>query len=182
MITGKNVVLRLRKEEELAILSERYNDILSRGDFYPAGLSPLAGVKKEFAENGCWSEQKGSLVICDKAGNALGLIAFFATAHYMDGYEIGAIIFDPEKRGKGIMREALALFCAFLFETKKIMRLQATHIEGNTASAAVLAKCGFQHEGLLRKAVYHRGEYRNLVMLSLLRDDCRSLKETVAGL
>lgn len=182
MLKGKNIVLRLRREDELAAINDLYNDVLSRGDFYPAGLSAVAGVKKEFAENGCWSEQKGSLVICGKEGDILGLIAFFATAHYMDGYEIGAIIFDPEKRGKGVMSEALKMFCAFLFETKKIMRLQATHIEGNKASETVLAKCGFKREGVLRKAVYHRGEYRNLMMLSILREDCKSLKETIAGL
>lgn len=182
MLKGKNVNLRLTREDDLQKINGYMSDVLSRGDYYPIGLQTLVDSKKGFSESGFWSEDKGWLVITDKRDEMLGNIGFFKYAPYADGYELGAIIFNPENRAKGYMTEALKIFIAYMFEIKKIERLQAALTEGNKGSEGVFRKCGLTKEGVMRKAIYHRGQYKNLVLYSILRNEAKSLKDTIESL
>lgn len=182
MLKGKNVNLRLTKESDLEKINELMSDLMNRGDYYPMGLHTLVAAKKGFSENGFWGEDMGWLVITDKSDEMLGNIGFFKYAPYADGYELGAIIFNPENRAKGYMTEALKIFIAYMFEIKKIERLQAALTEGNKGSEGVFRKCGLTKEGVMRKAIYHRGQYKNLVLYSILRNEAKSLKETIETL
>ena len=44
----------------------------------------------------------------------------------------------------------------------------------------MLKKCGFQCEGVMRKAVFHQGRNQDLHLYSLLREDCEPLKDRLA--
>ena len=50
-------------------------------------------------------------------------------------------------------------------------RMQARVIDGNHASARVLAKLGFRDEGTLRRSLLRRGNFEDVRMFSLLRDE-----------
>ena len=182
MIKGKNVDLRLVKEDEVAVINELYSDVLSRGDYYPIGFRPLVKEKKRFEENGFWDADSGFLIVADKKGRILGNIGFFKTAAYLDGYELGAIIYREDDRGKGYITEALKILVAYLFESKKIERLQATLISGNKGSEGVFRKVGLKKEGVLRSAVFHRGKHHDVDMYSILRSEVKSLEETLKSL
>ena len=69
------------------------------------------------------------------------------------------------------MTEALSLLARYLFETRTIRRLQLSVVVGNLASKRVAEKCGFTSEGIARKAVFLRGEHRDLEWFSLLREE-----------
>lgn len=82
---------------------------------------------------------------------------------YKKGAEIGYWIGEPFW-GKGIATQALNLASDYAFETLAFERLYAGVFEGNEASKRVLEKCGFQLEGISRKAVFKNNklidEYR----------------------
>jgi ribosomal-protein-alanine N-acetyltransferase len=65
----------------------------------------------------------------------------------------------------------LSLLARYLFETRKIRRLQFTVVVENLASKRVAEKCGFTSEGIARKAVFLRGQNVGLEWLSLLREE-----------
>jgi RimJ/RimL family protein N-acetyltransferase len=65
-------------------------------------------------------------------------------------YEIGVILYQPRDRGHGYGAEAVELLTTWLFETGKAERVQASTDAGNAAMRAVLARLGFQLEGILR--------------------------------
>jgi RimJ/RimL family protein N-acetyltransferase len=65
-------------------------------------------------------------------------------------YEIGVILYQPLHRGHGYGAEAVELLTTWLFETGKAERVQASTDVGNSAMRAVLARLGFQLEGILR--------------------------------
>lgn len=182
MLRGKNINLRLIKEEEVPVVNELYSDVLNRGDYYPIGLRPLVMEKKRFEENGFWGDEMGWLLVTDKEDGILGIIGYFKTASYLDGYELGAIIYKKEDRAKGYMTEAVKILIAYLFEEKKVERLQATLIVGNKGSECVFRKVGLKKEGVLRCGVYHRGSYQDIEMYSIIRSEAKSLKETLEDL
>ncbi len=171
MIKGEEINLRVVQERDLDTLFHFWSDITNRGDFFPIFLSSEQQFKKKFQETGFWNEEYGRLLITDQDDRMLGTIWYFKSIPYFDALEIGYILFDQDSRNKGMMTEALSLFVRFLFETKKIHRLQLTVVVGNTASKRVAEKCGFTSEGIARKAIFLKGNNVDLEWFSLLRDE-----------
>jgi len=169
MIRGENITLRTIREDDIDTLYDLISDLSNRGEYYPLDFWSQVDFKNKFHEHGFWEETKGNFVIC-AADKIVGMIAFFP-ASFFNGFEIGYILFDIASRNKGYMTEALSLLTKYLFSAKKINRLQLTVIVGNTASKRVAEKCGFKLEGVMRGAIFHHGENKDLEMYSLLRDE-----------
>lgn len=172
MIRGEKIILRTVREDDIDILFGLRSDIANRGEYYPLDMSSQVEYKKRFQEHGFWEETKGTLVIC-AADTIVGSISFFPAMYY-NGFEIAYILFDTTSRQKGYMTEALSLLSQYLFSTKTINRLQLTVIPGNQASKRVAEKCGFKSEGIMRGAIFHHGENRDLEMFSLLRGEAET--------
>lgn len=179
MLEGRNIILRLYAEADLDEFLALRAKLQERGDFLPISLTSAADTRKEFGEHGWWEEHTGRMLITARDGHMLGGIGFFQTSPYMSGYELGYNIFRSEDRGQGIMTAALRIFSAYLFDIKTIPRLQVATVVGNVASRRIAEKCGYQHEGTLRRCYYLRGEYVDCHLLSLLREECPSLSEAL---
>jgi RimJ/RimL family protein N-acetyltransferase len=65
-------------------------------------------------------------------------------------YEIGVILYQPRDRGHGYGAEAVELLTSWLFESGQAERVQASTDVNNSAMRAVLARLGFQLEGVMR--------------------------------
>jgi ribosomal-protein-alanine N-acetyltransferase len=59
----------------------------------------------------------------------------------------------------------------YLFLSKEVACIQAIIDERNTASKKVLEHAGFQKEGTIRKRFSIRGEWRDGVVYSILREE-----------
>lgn len=178
MIKGKNIYLRPFKQEDLDIWVDHINNFDFRGDYLPLNITNRAEIKKQFNENGLLTEEYARLLIFENGTDRmLGYIVYFKTAHYMAGLEIGYVIFNPADRGKGYCSEALSMLTEWLFLSKQINRLQVTLDEDNVSSRRVAEKCGYIYEGTLRLAVYSRGEYKDIMMLSMTRPEFEKMQK-----
>jgi RimJ/RimL family protein N-acetyltransferase len=169
MIRGEKIILRTVHEEDLDMLFGLWSDVENRGEHYPINVPSSVDFKKQFHEHGFMEDAQGTFLICAD-DRIVGSISFFK-AMYFDGREIAYILFDQSSRSKGFMTEALSLLVTYLFNTKKINRLQLTIIPGNVASKRVAEKCGFTLEGVLRGAIFHHGMNTDIELYSLLRTD-----------
>jgi RimJ/RimL family protein N-acetyltransferase len=86
-------------------------------------------------------------------------------------FEIGIEIFDPEERGNGIGRRALALFLIHLFEEEHAHRVQLTTDLDNTAMRRVAEHLGFGLEGTLRGFMPSKAGPRDYVMYGITNRD-----------
>lgn len=77
------------------------------------------------------------------------------------------------EQGRGLMREAISVGIAHLFGALRMHRIAASYLPGNVRSAQLLARLGFVPEGYARKALLVGGEWRDLVLTSLINDDWR---------
>jgi len=183
MIRGKSIYLRPVEQNDLPRLVELQNDMYHNGEFWPPFLTTEQDLKKRFEESALWDKKEGMLLICDMADDRpVGHLGFFPTVFYMDHAEVGGYIYRREDRSRGFMSEALRLFSAYLFATKPIGRLQASIIVGNTPSRRMAEKCGFRHEGVMRKVVVHNGKRMDMDLLSLLREECMPLNDLLEEL
>jgi len=78
---------------------------------------------------------------------------------------------SPQLHGKGYMTEALKEVIRFGFEDLKLKRISATAYPENKPSAKVMKKCGFKHEGTLRKNALVRGRYFDEMFFSILQSE-----------
>lgn len=73
--------------------------------------------------------------------------------------------------GKGFAKEATMLMLYHGFYTLGLERIEARQLLDNIGSIKVNEKCGFKTEGILRKAVYKNGEFRDLNFMSVIKED-----------
>ncbi len=101
-------------------------------------------------------------------GVAIGQIHFSQIARRafcsaMLGYAI-----DAEHEGRGLMREALQAALADAFGPRvHLHRVQANVRPENARSLALLARLGFEHEGLAREYLFIDGAWRDHVITAL---------------
>lgn len=77
----------------------------------------------------------------------------------------------PDVWGRGIMSEALQGVVHYAFVALGLNRLYAYHMLRNPSSGRVLEKNGFRQEGLLRQRVRKWGQFEDVVLWALLRED-----------
>ncbi|XRD25781.1 GNAT family protein [Lysinibacillus fusiformis] len=56
----------------------------------------------------------------------------------------------------------------------KLVRIQARCLEENIGSQKVMEKSRMQFEGLLRKSMFIKGQYKNVKMYAITDDDARN--------
>ena len=80
------------------------------------------------------------------------------------------------------MTEAVHIVTAYLFEHEPIGRIQILLDPRNAGSRRVAEKAGYTLEGTLRHAHFDRGEYLDLLVFSILRNEAPKLSDLLAPL
>lgn len=105
--------------------------------------------------------------------SAIGVTAFHRI-DYISRYAIYSIcISDAAQRGHGHGIEVTNLMLAYGFDVLNLHRIELKTWTGNAAAARAYEKCGFQHEGLLRQAMRHDGEWCDFHVMAMLEDEWR---------
>ena len=172
MLEGKNVNLRVIEKEDVPLLVDWWSD-LEFGEYFSPTQVTRAGMEK-FLESTVF-ETKG-FIIEKKDGSKIGYIWHFNLLNpYMNMLELGYGLVSSE-RGKGYCTEAAQLMVDYLFLSKDIVRIVATTHTKNVISQKTLAKAGFKREGIIRKSVFSRGEWRDRALFSILREEWKEPK------
>lgn len=87
---------------------------------------------------------------------------------YRKGCEVGYWVAEPFW-GQGIASHALNLVTEYAFKELNKVRVFTGVFEYNTASIQVLEKCGYQKEGLFKKALIKDGKFYDEVRYARLR-------------
>lgn len=128
--------------------------------------------EKEWVKNVIFNTTKLALAICLKENDKyIGNIIFENLNFNNASCEIGIMIGDKDEWNKGYATEAYKLAIKYIFEEKRINRIYALVLEENSSSLKLHKKCGFKIEGILRETIYKCGEFKNQVILSLLKNE-----------
>jgi ribosomal-protein-alanine N-acetyltransferase len=171
LLGGRNVNLRLLEKEDLPLLTDWYNNPDFTGDF--VWLPQNSRMEREKWYDSFTSDVK-FFFIERKDGVKVGTISHFPAENKL-AMEIGYIL-APDERGKGYCTEAVTIMVDYLFLSKSIVRVQAYTVTENMGSQKVLEKAGFSKEGILRKSSFRRGEWRDNIVFSILREEWKEPK------
>ena len=170
MLCGKTVNLRVMEKADLVVVKKWVSDRRFSGEYLPFIQETVgeleAQYERTFGNEGRW------FFIETTDGTKIGYVTHYLARRQ---HEIGYGVI-PEARGKGYCTEAAMLLVDYLFLNKNIVRIQAdTHVD-NAASRRVLEKAGFTLEGVIRKAYFEQGAWRDAVLYSILRDEWQTPK------
>ena len=105
-----------------------------------------------------------------ETGKIIGTIGFMWIQRENSAAEVGYSL----HRGywnRGIMTEALEAVLRHGFRAMNLNRIEAQHEVPNTASGAVMRKCGMRHEGTLRQRLINKGKFVDVELYAILRSD-----------
>lgn len=112
------------------------------------------------------------LAICRKDKDLIIGVAYVLSVDWVfRSCEFAILIGDSEFRGKGVGSFALKKTLNHIFNNMNLNRVELTVLEDNKAAIALYKKFKFKEEGLLREVVYKNGEYKNMILMSLLKRD-----------
>ena len=174
MLHGQLIQLRPVQQTDLDALYAAHINIADRGPHFPLGVVSEPAFRGEFAENGFWQPDEGTLVILTgQDGEIAGHIEFFKPVNYWDAFELSYQLYGERFAGRGYATEAVQLVVDYLFATKPRHRIHLVIVPANPASRRVAEKCGFVLEGTIRGAFFNDGHNQDVLLYSLLRIDPR---------
>lgn len=109
-----------------------------------------------------------AIVVDGEAAGGIGVSPFADV--YRRGCEIGYWL-GRALWNRGIVTEAVGATTAYAFGTLDLVRVQAGIFEWNAASMRVLEKCGFEREGVQRRAAFKDGRFADCVLYAKLRPE-----------
>jgi RimJ/RimL family protein N-acetyltransferase len=107
----------------------------------------------------------------------IGNSGFFDFDHTARSAEIGIMIGDKTMWNKGYGTEAMGLLLRHGFETLNLNRIFLRVYVSNPRAIRSYEKAGFTREGLLREAVFKRGVYGDVLLMSVLRSQWDARKK-----
>ncbi len=109
-------------------------------------------------------------IVCKDSGKMIGTCGFtrFFFAH--DCAEIGYVI-NPQYHGQGTATEVVGRVIKYGFENLALERIECKFMVENKASLRVMEKNGMTFEGIRRKGMLIKGEYRDVGVCSILREE-----------
>ncbi len=154
-------IVRLADDPEISRNTLRipypYTDAHARGWLATQQEESRAGTGAVFAIT---EREGGSLM------GACGLEIFPEHRRAELGYWLGRDFW-----GKGYTTEAARAVTGWGFATLGLNRISAARFSDNEASGRVLEKIGMRREGVLRRHVFRGGEFRDMVMYGMLREE-----------
>ena len=152
---------------DLAALADNRNIWCTLRDMFPSPYS-IADAEK-FID--MVKQQNPQMTFAmDFRHNFAGVISLIPQQDvYRHSAELGYWLGEPYW-GQGITTAATRLVCQYAFDELQLTRIFASVFQGNIASARVLEKCGFFHEGTLRQAVIKDGKILDELRFALLKD------------
>ncbi|CAI1919924.1 GNAT family N-acetyltransferase [Serratia proteamaculans] len=132
----------------------------SWGDVGPSNLEKLVADYAEGRDSLRWA-------IVDSSDSLLGTVGLNEISREHGRAEI-AYDLDPRHCGRGLATEAASAVILWAHTVLGLQRVQATVLDSNILSIAVLERVGMQREGLIRQYRRVRGQARDYWMYSAI--------------
>jgi len=174
MISGKNVRLRAIARSDLPAFVDWLNDPEVRRNlsiYYPLSIEQEEKWYQDMLAHPV-EEQPLSIEI-NKAGKwvLVGDVGFINFDQHTRSAEIGIFVGKKGAWDKGFGTEAMRLMIGYGFNHLNLNRIFLRVFETNGRAIHCYEKAGFKHEGRLRQACFLDGEYKDVLMMSILKSE-----------
>lgn len=171
MLKGKNIYLRPLLVDDAKSYHEAMKDEEIRHMTGTKNQASLEDIKNHL-ERISKDESREDYAIC-RLDNSQMIGELSLLDIDLDNRTVGFRIALSDKKhlNKGLGSEAINLVIDYVFKVKKLNRLQLEVYSHNKRALRAYEKCGFKKEGILRQALYYKGNYYDEIIMAIIRDD-----------
>lgn len=159
---------------DIDVLDVQHASLEAAGEYNWFGFTDAGKLRRKIESGETLGPESGILAIVDDAGQLVGELSWIKVFNGPppngDCWNLGIWV-APAHRGKGHGSQAQRLGAQYLFEHTMMERVEAGTEQENLAEQRALEKAGFTREGVLRRACFRGGEWRNMVVYSKLRGE-----------
>lgn len=168
MLEGKFVKLRYFEESDLAFLTSLRGSSESYDYFFE--YEPINSImqKRWWSSTVQRSNEKNFVVAEIESNDPIGTIALVDIDYRNRKCEFGRFYIKSNIITAGVESEYLLL--KYAFDHLNLHKIYCISFEHNSSVISLHKRFGFVDEGLLKRHIFHNGEYRNVVIQSLFRD------------
>lgn len=173
IIRGERVYLRAQERSDVPIFVRWFND--SETTSFLSMRAPMSEPMEEAWFNGMVGQQgKGTyhfticLLVDDRP---IGTIGLFDVDNVNGSAGIGISIGEKSLWGQGLGTDAMLALLDFGFGQLRIERMWLDVYDFNARARRSYEKCGFVLEGTRRHAIFKRGQFYDVQLMSILRDE-----------
>ncbi|QQX81813.1 GNAT family N-acetyltransferase [Shewanella sp. KX20019] len=179
-IYGNKVLLRAMEAEDMEMLRAMVNspeiEHLIGGYSFPVSKEQ----QLDWFNNVKSNNSSLRLIIETEENGAIGFANITDIDWKYRSATHGIKIADFKDRKKGIGTDVVMAVMRYAFDELQLNRLETTIVSYNKASLNLYTKkCRWTIEGIKREAVFKRGEYNDLNVLSILKDEYVSLVDNL---
>jgi len=172
MLHGSLVVLRAMERADIPRLWEFAQD-MDLGLLTGAGgrPTPLATMERIYEEK--WSGHEANSVRwgIEAHGSLIGGAELSNIAWLDRSAELAVWIGDRTYRRRGCGLDAMRLALNYAFKLLGLNRVVYLANAANVAAVNAYGKAGFVEEGRMRQALYRDGQYHDIIVLGILREE-----------
>ncbi|MEG3066560.1 GNAT family protein [Acetomicrobium sp.] len=172
IIENEDITLRAIEESDLELLREMINDpeieSMTGGYSYPVSTYQ----QRKWFESLANGSNDLRLIIDIKEHGAIGTVMLtdidWKNRTTQSHWKIANRI---DVRCKGYGTRAVKALIKYAFNELNMHCVYCKVIEYNIASQKIVEKIGFKREGILRERIYKNGNYHNVIVWSILKDE-----------
>jgi RimJ/RimL family protein N-acetyltransferase len=170
-LIGSKVAIRSIEKKDLHTAIRWWNDseTMYLADDNPHPHKTLEELEEEFAkEKSEWSEYMERFVIETIDSHLIGDVLFYNYRRDTNNVFFGIFIGEKPYLGKGYGADAIKLSLEYLFEYRRVHKVELTVSDFNTRAIKVFEKSGFRRDGVLRDNAVVEGKYVDHILMSIL--------------
>lgn len=117
------------------------------------------------------TEIRCAVVETSEESDILGLVSLTNINLDFRSADFHIMIGNRMDRGKGIGKFALEEILKHAFYNMNLNRVELSVLEGNVHAIKLYEKFGFKQEGIKRQSAYKNGEFVNMIIMALLKEE-----------
>ena len=113
---------------------------------------------------------KKYLSIVNEKGVVVGYITYIEKKEAKNVYELGITI-GPNFWNRGYGKDSIKVLLRYLFMNMAAHRVELEVLDFNKRAIQCYKRCGFVEEGKKRKTCFSGGEYRDVMIMGILKEE-----------
>ena len=171
-LKGSFVTLRRMEKDDREAFIEMESNMENRLFMNDAIPFPPTDDDHDQFLNGISADKEEYLFAIERMNDQafIGTISIYAI-NWVNGTCHVRISIGSPHQGKGLGTDAMNALLDFIFHYLRINKVKLSVFSFNQRAIRSYEKCGFQHEGVLRQEIFRFGQYHDLIVMRILREE-----------
>ncbi len=171
MIHGEQIALRLIEEDDLTLLARWYNNVQLPPIFYRRPLVSDFGQKNWYDALISDPTRMQFTVVQLADSFPVGSVGLQRIDYRNQNAEVVPLVADPSKDFSEFAADAIKVMINYAFRDLNLQRLFIELTNSHQDARHTATEIGFKAEGIYRKAAFTNGEYEDVHLLAVLREE-----------